>query len=104
MDDFGTGYSSLYYLKQLPFKVLKVDQSFISGIPSDSNDVIITATIITLGKQFGLTLVAEGVATEEQLAFLKEEQCDQIQGYLFAKPMPEQELRDFLSKSGKFVG
>jgi EAL domain-containing protein (putative c-di-GMP-specific phosphodiesterase class I) len=101
IDDFGTGYSSLYYLKHLPLHVIKVDRSFIRDLATDPNDAIITSTIISLGKQFGLTLVAEGVETEDQLDFLRKQQCDQIQGYLFARPMPEEELRTFLARHNK---
>jgi predicted signal transduction protein with EAL and GGDEF domain len=101
IDDFGTGYSSLYYLKHLPLHVIKVDRSFIRDLATDPNDAIITSTIISLGKQFGLTLVAEGVETEDQLDFLCKQQCDQIQGYLFARPMPEEELRTFLARHNK---
>ncbi len=87
IDDFGTGYSSLRYVKRFPVDRLKIDQSFIRNLPRDPNDVAIVRTIMSLGHSLDLSILAEGVETEEQRAFLATEGCDEFQGYLFAKPM-----------------
>ncbi|WP_026225091.1 EAL domain-containing protein [Teredinibacter turnerae] len=88
IDDFGTGYSSLSYLKQFPINTLKIDRSFIKDIPEDKNDVEIAYTIIAMAHNLGLTVVAEGVETKEQWQLLREKNCDYLQGYYFARPMP----------------
>ena len=87
IDDFGTGYSSLRYVKRFPVDRLKIDQSFIRNLPRDPNDVAIVRTIMSLGHSLDLSILAEGVETEEQRAFLAAEGCDEFQGYLFATPM-----------------
>lgn len=87
IDDFGTGYSSLRYVKRFPVDRLKIDQSFIRNLPRDPNDVAIVRTIMSLGHSLNLSILAEGVETEEQRAFLAAEGCDEFQGYLFATPM-----------------
>jgi EAL domain-containing protein (putative c-di-GMP-specific phosphodiesterase class I) len=99
IDDFGTGYSSLAYIKKFPIDSLKVDQSFIADIPGDENDVAITKAIIALAQSLKLKVVAEGVENAEQLGFLREHICDQMQGYYCSKPLPEHEFVEFLRTS-----
>ena len=86
LDDFGTGYSSLSYLKRLPINTLKIDRSFIQGIPEAKDDCAIASVIIGLAKKMNHVVVAEGVENKEHFAFLQEMGCDEIQGYFFAKP------------------
>lgn len=92
IDDFGTGYTSINYLKKLPVDILKIDQSFIKGIPYNSKDMAITSAIISLGHRLGLKIVAEGVETTEQIQFLAEQKCDLIQGYFLSRPLPANKL------------
>ena len=87
IDDFGTGYSSLAHLKRFPIDTLKVDRSFIREVPRDAEDRAITEAIIAMGKTLSLTVVAEGVETPEQQAFLRERACDEMQGYYFSTPV-----------------
>jgi diguanylate cyclase (GGDEF)-like protein/PAS domain S-box-containing protein len=96
IDDFGTGYSSLAYLKHLPIKRLKIDRSFVKEIETDTNDAAICAATIALGHNLGLQLVAEGVETEAQRDFLCRLNCDVLQGYLYSKPLPFEEIVPFL--------
>ncbi|MCF8210555.1 MAG: EAL domain-containing protein [Rhodoferax sp.] len=92
IDDFGTGYSSMSYLQKLPFTRLKIDKSFIDGLPLNQDSVSITRAILGLGKNFGLALTAEGVERADQLKFLRQEGCDEIQGYYFSRPLPFEEF------------
>jgi EAL domain-containing protein (putative c-di-GMP-specific phosphodiesterase class I) len=96
IDDFGTGYSSLVQLAQLPFSEIKIDRSFVEGLHSSDEARKIVATTVGLGKQLELTTVAEGVETEAQARALTELQCDQAQGYFFARPMPGDAARAWL--------
>ena len=88
LDDFGTGYSSLAYLKRFPISTLKIDRTFVTGVPEDENDCAIAQAIVTMGKQLRQEIVAEGVETRAQMAFLRDLGCDQLQGYLFSPPVP----------------
>lgn len=99
IDDFGTGYSSLARLKHLPVSKLKIDRSFVDGLPDDESDCCIASSIVGMAKGLNLALVAEGVETQEQAQWLKQHECDFIQGYLYAKPMPLEELLSFLKQS-----
>lgn len=100
IDDFGTGYSSLSYLKNLPVDKVKIDRSFIDDIVSDAPGAAITRGIISMAHHLGLRVVAEGVETDAQYAFLRRSRCDEFQGYLFARPMAFDMLKACLSKNG----
>ncbi len=99
MDDFGTGYSSLSYLKELPLSQLKIDQSFVRDIIVDPNDAIIAQTIIGMGHNLGLNVIAEGVENQEQRLCLENIGCDAFQGYLFSKPVPIHKFEQLLQRA-----
>jgi len=88
MDDFGTGYSSLSYLQSFPFDKIKIDQAFISNLKQNPQSATIVRAVIGLGRGLDVPIIAEGVETQEQLDFLAEANCDQIQGYILGKPQP----------------
>lgn len=98
LDDFGTGYSSLSYLAEFPIDILKIDRSFVSKIGEAKQDAIVSA-MVAMGKAMGMKVVAEGIETEQQLDFLRQLGCDIAQGYLFSKPLPEQQATEFLEQN-----
>ncbi len=98
IDDFGTGYSSLNYLKQFPVDTLKIDQSFIRSLPENTDDAQITRTIISMAHNLGLGVIAEGVETKEQLEFLQQTQCEEVQGFFFSKPVPALQLIEYVKQ------
>jgi EAL domain-containing protein (putative c-di-GMP-specific phosphodiesterase class I) len=102
IDDFGTGYSSLSYLKRLPIDALKVDRSFVSGVVSDSEDHAIAEAVVALAHTLGLSAVAEGVETPEQLAEVRHIGCDSAQGFLFARPAEPAEVEALLLRGPRW--
>ena len=98
VDDFGTGYSSLSYLKRFPIDTIKIDRSFVKDLDTDLDDAAICAAILAMSQQLGLNVVAEGVETEEQLAFLRRHGCNQIQGFLCSKPLSVENFSAMLVK------
>jgi len=98
LDDFGTGYSSLSWLKQRPFSEIKIDRTFISGLPGNAGDHAIVLAIIGMARGFGCVVTAEGIETEAQMAALDTLGCDRAQGFLLARPMPIEELTSLLTR------
>ena len=100
IDDFGTGYSSLSHLKRFSVNTLKMDKSFMRGVTVNDSDGAIATAIISMGRSLNLRVIAEGVETEEQYAFLRQTQCDEVQGFLFSKPIPPEEVLRYLKANG----
>jgi EAL domain-containing protein (putative c-di-GMP-specific phosphodiesterase class I) len=96
IDDFGTGYSSLAYLKRFPIDSLKIDRSFVADVPGDSGNTAITQAIMAMAHSLGLKVIAEGVESEEQFAFLRAHGCEELQGYFFSKPVTAEEATAML--------
>ncbi len=103
LDDFGTGYSSLAYLKKFPISTLKIDRSFVIGLPAEENDCAIARAIVTMGQQLRQEIVAEGVETAEQMHFLRELGCDQLQGYLFSPPVAAEKFEGMVREGQRLV-
>lgn len=103
IDDFGTGYSSLAYLKRFPLDILKIDRSFIMNIPGDQDNAAIAAAIIAMAHTMNLEVIAEGVETQEQFAFLREQGCDGVQGFLFSPALPKDEISEFLKTENELT-
>ncbi len=101
LDDFGTGYSSLAYLKKFPISTLKIDRSFVIGVPGDDNDCAIARAIVTMGQQLRQEIVAEGVETVEQMVFLRNLGCDQLQGFLFSPPVAADDFARMIREGQK---
>ena len=100
VDDFGTGYSNLAYLKKLPIRRLKIDRSFVTGLPQNENDAVLARAIIAMARSLGVEIIAEGIETPEQRDFLREAGCQVGQGYLFSRPKPPDEIRAFMKGGG----
>ncbi|TAM51383.1 MAG: EAL domain-containing protein [Paraburkholderia sp.] len=98
IDDFGTGYSSLAYLNRFPIDTVKIDRSFIRNVPDSHSDTQITSAVIALGHSLGLSVIAEGAETQAQIDFLRKEGCDEVQGYFFSRPIPADDVENFLGR------
>jgi EAL domain-containing protein (putative c-di-GMP-specific phosphodiesterase class I) len=103
IDDFGTGYSSMSLMKQFPIDTIKIDRSFVRDLPDDAEDQAIAQAIISMGRALGMTIVAEGVETVEQQTFLRAHGCDEMQGFLFSRPLPPEQLADLLRPTPRLV-
>jgi diguanylate cyclase (GGDEF)-like protein len=103
VDDFGTGYSSLAYLRRFPIDTLKIDKSFMRDVTCDGHNAAIVRTVLTLARNLDLESIAEGVETEEQVAFLRAEGCDRLQGFYFSKPLPAEQLAEYVRSAGRIV-
>jgi EAL domain-containing protein (putative c-di-GMP-specific phosphodiesterase class I) len=100
LDDFGSGYSSLAYLQQLPFDKLKIDRGFVAALDQSANTGVIIQAIVTLGRALGMSVLIEGVETEEQRVLLRLAGCNEMQGFLFAKPGPRAEIDRLMAAGG----
>ena len=98
IDDFGTGYSSLAYIKRFPINTLKIDRTFVRDITTDADDKAIVTAIISMSRSLGYSVTAEGVETKEQLAFLRMQGCDELQGYFLSRPLSTGDLEIWLSE------
>lgn len=98
LDDFGTGYSSLGYLRKFTVDKVKIDRSFVSGITKDADHLAIVQAVVGLTHALGMTSVAEGVETEEQLILIRASGCNEAQGYLFSHPLPADAIKEFLAR------
>jgi diguanylate cyclase (GGDEF)-like protein len=103
IDDFGTGYSSMSLMKQFPIDTIKIDRSFVHDLPDDTEDRAIAQAIISMGRALGMTIVAEGVETVEQETFLRAHGCDEIQGFLFSRPLPPERLAELLRSTPRLM-
>ena len=104
IDDFGTGYSSLAYLKRFRVQALKIDRSFVRGVPDNADDAAIVTAIMSMAKSLGLRLIAEGVETEAQLQFLQTLGCDTVQGFLLGKPEAAQQFVERFIRTDGLLG
>jgi EAL domain-containing protein (putative c-di-GMP-specific phosphodiesterase class I) len=103
IDDFGTGYSSISVMKKFPVDTIKIDRSFVQDLPDDSEDQAIAQAIISMGRALGMTIIAEGVETEEQAAFLRAHGCDEMQGYLFSRPVSAERIPGILEANRRMT-
>jgi EAL domain-containing protein (putative c-di-GMP-specific phosphodiesterase class I) len=103
LDDFGTGYSSLSYLRSLPISSVKIDRSFSNSLGDDGRDTELVASIVSMAQVLGLSVIAEGVETEEQAELLREIGCDELQGFLFGEPMPSANARLLLAEKASLA-
>ncbi len=104
LDDFGIGYSSLSYLKRFPIDMLKIDRTFVKGVPEAREDTAIIAAIIALAHSMGMKVIAEGVEDKKQLLFLHSLGCDEIQGFYFSRPQPAAKIQKLLEKGARLPG